>query len=83
MLDRLNNYDWNEAFHYAKEPTVVCPPGYKTSDIIKTGFTEEDVKFIIAMVDGENDGDEWVGCFLLHDGRWASLRAGCDYSGWD
>ena len=35
------------------------------------------------MAEGYNDGDSWVGVFLLDDGTYLSLTAGCDYSGWE
>ncbi len=87
MLDRLNNYDWEEAFKYASPR--ICEAGHvhgPTAIILSTvatnEFTREDVDRIIAMKEGENDGDSWVGVFALKDGRFASLRAWCDYTGW-
>lgn len=46
-------------------------------------FTREDVVSIIAIEDGENDEASWIAVFELHDGRFAYLEAGCDYTGWD
>lgn len=31
---------------------------------------------------GENDGDHWLCVGTLTDGRWFSLTAWCDYTGW-
>jgi hypothetical protein len=77
MLERLDNYDWEEAFAYANpQPTA----GY-TGRIDR--FVREDVAEIIAIDDGENEGRDWVGVFHLKDGRFAFLSAGCDYTGWD
>lgn len=45
-------------------------------------LNERDVKRIIGMVDGMNDEESWVGVFELHDGRFVSISAGCDYTGW-
>jgi len=89
MLPELENGDWEEVFKYAS-PTV-CEAGhihgpenpYFCKSVPTTAFTREDVRRIIAMVDGENDGPDWVGVFELQDGRFASLRAGCDYTGFD
>lgn len=78
LPDLANSYDWNEAFVYASKPDSII-----TSQTNTTGYKIEDVEAIIAMVEGENDGSEWVGVFKLKDGRYASLIAGCDYSGWD
>ena len=79
MLQELDDYDWEEAFMYANEPEAV-PPG---ADIGADGFGREDVIRVIALAEGENDGADWVGVFELRDGRFAALRAGCDYTGWD
>jgi hypothetical protein len=89
MLPRLENYDWEEVFKYATphmceaghehgpESVLFCKP------VPVTAFTRDDVRRIISMVDGENDGPEWVGVFELNDGRFACIRAGCDYTGFD
>lgn len=75
----LNNYDWDEAFKYAAGPTAAgVVAGKKT----RPGFTREDVAFVLHYANGQNDEDDWVGVFLLYDGRYACLRAGCDYTGW-
>lgn len=46
-------------------------------------FSREDVVNIIAMKEGMNDEEPWVGVFELNDGTFACLSAGCDYTGWD
>ena len=81
MLSRLDDSDWDEVFKYANSPVRVAPPGMH-SDVSEASFDREDVSFIVAMADGFNDGDPWVGLFKLKDGRWASIRASCDYTGW-
>lgn len=87
MLDKLNNYDWDEVFKYAT-PTI-CeakhvhkPEATITSSVSTAGFTREDVELIIAMEDGSNEGPNWLGLFHLKDGRFAFISAGCDYTGW-
>ena len=88
MLKRLNGYNWREVFEYAA-PSL-CEAGHEhgrpeaviASQIFTTPFTREDVEEIIAICDGARDDDSWVGVFKLKDGRFASIRAGCDYSGW-
>jgi hypothetical protein len=92
MLPELESYDWSEAFHYADSPCVsecnkkclkkhVHPVIF--SKVSATGFSREDVDIILSMVLGVPDEDSWVGVFKLKDGRFASLEAGCDYTGWD
>lgn len=77
LLDKSN---WWEAFDAATRDGVdPVPPG---SAVSTSPFTIDDVKRVVAMVDGENDGDEWAGVFELHDGRFAALSAWCDYTGW-
>lgn len=90
MLPELDSYDWGEAFHYADSPRVdnsECPKKHVHpvifSKISAAGFTREDVDTILAMVLGVPDEESWVGVFKLKDGRFASLEAGCDYTGWD
>ena len=86
-LESLNNYDWMCAFEYAGE----VGPGYGKNSvtsvlgsIAKTDpFTRKDVVEILYMREGENDGPDWLGLFRLRDGRYAYLKAGCDYTGWD
>lgn len=46
-------------------------------------FDREDVAEIIYLIEGENDGDEWCGVFKLNNGKYGTLHAGCDYTGWD
>lgn len=76
MLDRLNDYDWEEVFKYADGTPVL------DSLATKGPFTREDVVLIVACVDGENDGDAWVCAGRLRDGRWFRISASCDYTGW-
>ena len=47
------------------------------------GWAREDVEKIIYAEAGENDGDAWIGLFLLKNGKYAGLNAWCDYTGWD
>jgi hypothetical protein len=58
------------------------PPGADVSNT-SDGVSRDDVAEIIAAVNGENDGDDWVGVFLLKDGRYLRASGGCDYTGWD
>lgn len=76
MLPELDTYDWEEAFKYA-HPTAV--PGDAVS---VEPFERTLVKRIVARAKGENAGESWVGVFELWDGRFASLEAWCDYTGW-
>lgn len=88
ILDPISSCDWEQAFAYASgvsvsgdsaTPEVACP-GLTTST---DPFTREDVAILLGVADGDNDGPDWI-CFgKLHDGRYFSLAAGCDYTGWD
>jgi hypothetical protein len=88
MLPQLDNSDWKEAFKYASPH--ICEAGHQHGPespfpvaIVSTAeFTRDDVVRIVAMAEGENDGDAWIGVFELGDGRFACLRAWCDYTGW-
>jgi hypothetical protein len=75
--EELDNYDWEQAFMYADGQPVIgsaAEPG---------PFDRADVEEVIAVVEGENDGESWLGAFRLSDGRFAFLAAWCDYTGWD
>jgi hypothetical protein len=69
--------DWQEAFAYADPDKVIG------TDVSRERFSIADVVSIHGMSEGENDGDEWVICGELRDGRHFVLRANCDYTGWD
>ena len=77
MLKELEGYNWAEVFKYAN-PELACP-GMTTST---SSFTIEDVEFITDMEEGENDGPDWIMYGKLKDGRYFSIAAGCDYTGW-
>lgn len=87
MFEELNTSDWEEAFKYATPH--LCEAGHDhsptatiVSSVSTQGYTRDDVINIIAIREGENDGANWLGVFYLKDGRYAVLRAGCDYTGW-
>ena len=42
-----------------------------------------EVAEVLASVDGENDGADWIGLFRMKDGRFLVAQGGCDYTGWD
>ena len=47
------------------------------------GLTEEEVDYVYAADEGENDGQSWICAGKLKDGRWFFLASWCDYTGWD
>jgi hypothetical protein len=47
------------------------------------GFGIDDIKSVLAVWEGENDGDDWRWVLLMKDGRYIFLQGGCDYTGWD
>ena len=82
ILKRIEDWDWEEAFKYA-DPKEYTYGGFDFEPgISKASFGQEDVEYIEAAIDGENDEEDWVLVGKLRDGRWFSLRAGCDYTGW-
>lgn len=88
----LKDYNWEQAFGYAGQPNTygcsekggaqntMAPPH---AQISTHPFAMWDVKEVVAAVEGEHDGPNWVIVGHLYDGRWFTLRAGCDYTGWD
>lgn len=79
MIESLNNFDWEEAFKYASNPSAIF---FSDTKVNTTGYDREDVEEVLGLSEGENDGDGWVGAFKLKDGRFAMLEAWCDYTGW-
>lgn len=88
MLEDLDNYDWHAAFAYAGEQgggaTCVKPPTAceGAGEVRVCPVTRYEVAEILAMSEGRNDEQDWLGLFRLHDGRFLYLEAGCDYTGW-
>lgn len=79
------SYDWCEVFGEGSggntdKVTDECPPG---ADVDRTPPNRSDVAEVIAAVNGENDGDDWIGVFRLKDGRFLVAEGSCDYTGWD
>ena len=46
-------------------------------------FTVENIDKVLAVWEGENDGDDWRWVLRLNDKRTVFLQGGCDYTGWD
>jgi hypothetical protein len=85
LPELLIDSDWAQVFADENAGNVSkqcdeCPPG---SDVDTTAPNRRDVKRIVAAVNGENDGPDWVGVFELNDGRFLVASGGCDYTGWD
>jgi len=81
----LTDDDWAEVFGdessgNTDKTTDECPPG---ATIDRTPPSRSDVQEILAAVNGCGDGDDWVGVFLLKDGRYLVASGCCDYTGWD
>lgn len=73
-----NDGDWQHIFEeYAQYPVDV-----RTRQPLGAHYHQKHVVEIVAAVDGENDGADWVGLFWMQDGHFLTLRAGCDYTGW-
>lgn len=73
----LDSSDWIEVFKYASNPNDV-----RNHCSTTLNYTFDDIEEVIAYVDGEGDGDNWVGLFKMKDEKFLSIRAGCDYTGW-
>ena len=46
-------------------------------------FTVDDIETVLAVWEGQNDGDDWRWIIRHKDGRYIYQRGGCDYTGWD
>ena len=77
-----DSYDWKCVF--GEECEYNCDAEVESYDETSCGpVSRADVKKIIAALNGENDSCDWVGLFLLKDGRYLAATGGCDYTGWD
>ena len=79
MLRELDTYDWREAFEYSHRSQGSVPK----KEYNLSSFAVEDVSELYGLDAGENDGDSWICYGKLNDGRYFSLNAWCDYTGWD
>lgn len=73
-----NDYDWVEAFSACNVDPCLPDANINCSEV---GI--DMVIRVVAADPGENDGAHWVGIFELNDGRFISISAWCDYTGWD
>ncbi len=78
--DLLKDSDWVSAFEAANHSIHACAA---TPHVSTTKFSPEDVMFVYFTEEGQNDGPEWMGVFLLNDGRFVFVAAGCDFTGWE
>jgi hypothetical protein len=47
------------------------------------GYGVGDIALVLAVWEGQNDGDDWRWILRLNDERFVFLIGGCDYTGWD
>jgi hypothetical protein len=84
---------WLEVFKYAGTSAGEYSDPPSPPENVKTGavigvhvdvspFGIHDIKELLGSVEGDNDGPDWVAVMELKDGRFACVRAGCDYTGW-
>ena len=91
MLNSLNDFNWANVFSYAGEKSedvcsnaINCGPesAINGDDVDEEPFTREDVTDIFYIEEGEHDEEDWICIGKLKDGRYFSIEAGCDYTGW-
>lgn len=88
-LPEITDSNWDEAFGYADggeghscgggRPELTRP-GAPLADLAP--FGPDDVAWLLACKEGENDSEDWLACGMLWDGRAFGLKAGCDFTGW-
>lgn len=47
------------------------------------GLEIEEIDKILAVWEGQNDEDDWRWIVSLTNGKFAFIKGGCDYTGWD
>jgi hypothetical protein len=81
----LQDGDWaqvfgDESYGNTNKDTRAAVPD---PSIDLTPPSRTDIKEIVAVANGEPDAQEWIGLFVLFDGRYLVANGGCDYTGWD
>lgn len=56
---------------------------YCLDNNVPNTFKEEDISHFVAEVPGHNDEDSWWWIFKLKNGKYLTVSAWCDYTGWD
>lgn len=46
-------------------------------------FRFDQIDRVVLAIEGDHDGPDWLLLVELKGGGFGSLRAGCDYTGWD
>lgn len=88
MLKELDSDDWWYVFAWSsnedRDGNGSAPPEPAAPGVVVdcSPFDREDVVELFGIVEGENDGPEWTAYGRLRDGRFFSIAAGCDYTGW-
>jgi len=67
---RTEDYDWRSDYNWVE--------AFHYAD-----FGMDEVDYLIARDDGENDFEPWIMVGRLRDKNWFFLTACCDYTGWD
>lgn len=78
--DIKREYDWQEVFGEISGwgiQEVESLDGTPTTPVLRADVVE-----VLASVNGENDGDNWICIVRLADGRFACCEGGCSYTGW-
>lgn len=75
------SYDWRAALEH--NPQGFTPSKTEGFEGLTEPFGFSDIAEVIACVEGENDGADWLAVLRLRDNRFISVVAGCDYTGWD
>ena len=79
LAQMREGYNWKYALECAfRDDRGVLGDEHVSSE----PFGFDDVETVLASSEGENDGSNWIGLFLLRDGRFAFVAAWCDYTGW-
>jgi uncharacterized protein (TIGR02996 family) len=93
MIPVFDNYNWMQVFGAAGgEPdcnngnTRADKPNISSQDskmVLVNPFSRKDVRYIHRIRDGSVNGESWVCIGQLWDGRWFTIRGGCDTIRWN
>lgn len=71
----VNYWDYSDRFGYDLPACLHYNP--------QADVALEDIREVLAVYEGEHDSRDWRWILKLSGGRFALLKGGCDYTGWD
>lgn len=76
-----DDYDLKSVIGLCRKAMLADSP--EQSEVIDIhGLVPGAIVGVVKSSKGQNDGLAWRAVFVLYDGRFLFVKAGCDYTGW-